>query len=200
MKRIEFILYTGALLAPIKVLPKIKKRTLLGDWNNLTNKQKIIRDFSYEYGKKFRLEKTLTAIAWQESSFGKKLRNPKEESRGIFGGYAVTVARRHFKLGAYYDPIKDRTVYTLPTPQQLRYVKGRLLLEKEFAAEHAILQLQEGISITNINKITPRLGKWQYIWAYYNGGTNCENEPLALKYASNIYKKVKIIRLSGYNG
>lgn len=203
MKRIEFLLYTGALLAPIKVLPKLKKRTLKGDWENLTDGQKKIRDFSYESGIKYGFEKTLTAIAWQESSFGQILRSKKEASSGTYGGFAVTVARRHFELYLDDKKVGDRIIYALPNSNQLEYVGNRLVLDYEFAAEHALLQLREGEyrSITNSIRLGgPPARSWQYIWAYYNGGTNCMEEPLALRYAADIYKKVKIIRQSGYNG
>ena len=82
MERGRFILYTGALLLPIRVLATKKKVTLLDAWNNLTEHQKAIRDLAWDYGQRYGFEKTLTAIAWQESSFGvpRKLENRTEPS------------------------------------------------------------------------------------------------------------------------
>ena len=204
MRRSDFIILIGALLSPIKVLP-IKKKTLLQDWNSLTLEQEAIRDFAYNYGRRFGFEKTLTAIAWQESSFGlpSKLQNPVEPSGGVFGGNYTTVARRHFNLGSerVYIP-QDNARYTIkyqvPTKAQKYYVQKRLKTDTEFAAEHAVLQIEEGVKNSPMASL---LGvDWWFVWAYYNGGTNCLKEPYAHRYAEDIKKKVNIITKVGYNG
>ncbi len=212
MKRGKFILYTSALLLPIRVLPTIRKVSLLDEWNNLTKHQKATRDFAWDYGQRYGFEKTLTAIAWQESSFGlpAKLENPTEPSGGIFGNGYTTTARRHFNLPVtsrkWVDKLGISHVqmdYALPTKKQKAYVRDKLKAEPSFSAHHAILQLLEGAqqSISmNIKKHGIGARSWQYNWAFYNGGTNCMKEPLALRYAEDILAKVKVINHVGYTG
>ncbi len=203
MKRSKFILLMGAATLPIRVLPVPRKRTLLEQWENLTQAQKEIRDFAYKYGKKYGYEKTMTAIAWQESSFGVQLDHKDEPSGGIFGGHYTTVGRRHFNLGEKYDPYTDIVIYTTPNKSQKHFITKTLKADKEFSAKHALLQLQDGFkrSIRARSNVKKPYGiDWQFIWAFYNGGTNCMNEPNALRYADAILEKIKVINKVGYHG
>ncbi|KKK57753.1 hypothetical protein LCGC14_3051330, partial [marine sediment metagenome] len=196
MKRGTFILLsTGAMFSPSLILATIKKKTLLEEWNDLTEPQQAIRDLAWDYGDRYGFEKTLTAIAWQESSFGlpKKLENPSEPSGGVFGNGYTTAARRHFNLPVTRKDWVDKEGithiemdYALPTEKQKAYVRDRLKVEPLFSAHHAILQLQEATRRTDFTKLLEGIKRWKYMWAYYNGGTNCMKEPLAVKYADDI--------------
>lgn len=209
MKREKFILYMGAALLPIRVLAIKKKVTLLDAWNNLTEQQKAIRDLAWDYGERYGFEKTLTAIAWQESSFGLpgQFENPTEPSGGIFGNGYTTAARRHFDLPITKKEWVDKEgilhikmVYHKPNKKQTTYVRDRLKVEPLFSAHHAILQLKEATKSAYFIKHLTGIKAWQYIWAYYNGGTNCMKEPLAVKYAGDILAKIKVMNGVSYNG
>ena len=213
MKRGTFILLsTGAMFSPSLILATIKKKTLLEEWDDLTELQQAIRDLAWDYGDRYGFEKTLTAIAWQESSFGlpEKLENPSEPSGGVFGNGYTTAARRHFNLPVTRKDWVDKEGithiemdYALPTEKQKAYVRDRLKVELLFSAHHAILQLQEGLKNSRHYNMRTKLittPNWKYIWAYYNGGTNCMKEPLAVRYADDILAKIKVINKVKYNG
>jgi len=207
MRRLDFLIYTGALLSPIKLLPMKKVKTLEEQFKNLNTTQCAIRDFAYKYGKPYDLSKTLTAIAWQESSFGlpEKLENPYEPSGGVFGNSYITAGRRHFNLQEYWriDELADGTsdtklIYIKPNAIQIDYIKERLKDDIAFSAKHAVLQLEEGIK-KYLNVALYQLD-WNSVWAHYNGGTNAHKEPNALRYAAAIQEKIKIMHKVGYKG
>jgi len=62
---------------------------------HLTPEQKIILHKTFNKAKDFDLQYTMTAIAWQESQFGKYLINLSDPSFGVFHNHINSVARRH---------------------------------------------------------------------------------------------------------
>ncbi len=197
----------GVMVMPYVLFGQRKNYSLKYQWKILTEKQKEVRDRSYVSGLP-RYPKTLTAIAWQESSFGlpSKMENPKDPSGGVFGNSYVTVARRHFRLGqevSTSNGIVDATShvqYVMPSSTQRGYVRRRLKTDFSFDVYHALRTLAEGHFITELETYV-LLGRrfrsqdWLGVWSYYNGGA--KGSP---KYAEEIRKKVAFMEAINYQG
>ena len=185
-----------------------KNYTLEYQWKHLTPYQKSIRDRAYAAGLQAGLEESLTAIAWQESSFGlpSKMENPKDPSGGVFGNSYRVVARRHFNLGWItttlgMGPGKIQDI--VPTDVQLEFVRKKLLTDFSFSAHHSIWTLTDGKNklinivfegiVVGYRQI--RNEDWTKIWSYYNGGHKGNEE-----YALQIRKKVRFMKTVKYKG
>lgn len=195
----------GVMVAPSMLLGGERKNySLKYQWEILTEKQKEIRDRSYASGLP-RYPRTLTAIAWQESSFGlpSQMENLKDPSGGVFGNSYITVARRHFRLGSRLDIVAVGRRFVMPTPVQVEYVRERLLSEFSFSAYHSLRTLQESERhVTNtlvkanvIDNRRLRGRDWLEVWSYYNGGAEG-----SLEYAEEIRRKVAFIESVNYEG
>jgi hypothetical protein len=77
----------------------------------LSPHQKHVMEFSYHYGEKYGLGTTLAAIAWQESSFGLKLWQPRDPSAGIYHVLLSNAQKR------YRSDSKTLKVLLIANPQ-----------------------------------------------------------------------------------
>ncbi len=210
MRRSQFLIASlGTIVAPSILLGRRKNYSLKYQWENLTDQQKEVRDRAYAAGLPS-YPNTLTAIAWQESSFGlpDKMENPKDPSGGVFGNSYVTVARRHFRLG-YSITAKGKVRYIMPTNAQVDYVRTQLLSSFSYSVYHALETLDEGKRhVTNVlikEEAGPKTDilysrrfrgrDWLRVWSYYNGGTKGSPE-----YAEEIREKVKFMATVNYKG
>ena len=69
--------------------------SLLKEFNAMTPEQKKIACMVFKKAKEFNLQYTMTAIAWEESKFGKYTINLADPSFGIFHNQIDSVANRH---------------------------------------------------------------------------------------------------------
>lgn len=122
---------------------------------------------SYHYGLRYDMERTLTALAWTESSAGLFL-GSGDPSYGVYQAYLPTILNR---LKLKYDPI----VHNL--------LKDELKTNESFYTAHAI---------SEILYWKERRVVWWSTWASYNGGYRYENDA-PQRYAKKIYKRAKLI-------
>lgn len=206
MNRKQFLRGIAAAVVFHRTLLGSKNYSLEYQWSILTKNQKDIRDRSYAAGLPRGLEESLTAIAWQESSFGlpSKMENPKDPSGGVFGNSYTVVARRHFKLGQQVVRLpgirEARIFYTKPTAAQLEYVSDRLKSVFAFSTYHSVRTLHEGQTYAGLKAYPyeirrPRGRDWLNVWSYYNGGHKGND-----KYAEEINKKIQFMKSIGYKG
>jgi len=139
--------------------------------DSLSKKQYTNLIWVYKQGKKYDLELTLTAIAWQESAFGKYPINLSDPSGGLF----------HNLLGS--------VCYRLElTPNQWNQsrILERLIRDKEFALQQAIAELHYWKGYW---KVRNKRYLWKYMISSYNGGHKGN-----IRYYRNIVKKVKYLK------
>jgi len=125
----------------------------------------------YTKGKKYDLGLTLSAIAWQESQFGKYPINLADPSGGLFHNLLGSVCcRLHLK----------------PNQWNQSRVLERLVRDKEFAFEQAVLELAYWKDYWKIRD-SPKV--WTHMVMSYNGGHKGNK-----KYYHNILKKVRYLK------
>ncbi|AIA64828.1 hypothetical protein AVV44_gp029 [Cronobacter phage S13] len=136
--------------------------------------------YAYNRGKEHDLSWTLAAIAWQESSAGVKLKNPKADSYGIFGNLLTTVEAR----------LKDQEFANNLSRVPLNRKQTVLLLQHdwEFASEFAIAELEYWKRRHN--------GNYRKAVASYFGGNN-PNSKAAQRYADTLNSKIIYLKKSG---
>jgi len=144
----------------------------LKELNNLTKEQYNNLIWVYKQGKKYDLELTLTAIAWQESKFGKYPINLSDPSGGLF----------HNLLGS----VCCRLSLTSDQWNQSRVLE-RLINDKEFALQQAVAELHYWESYWKVRRST-RI--WSYMVMSYNGGHRGSK-----KYLKEIKRKVRILKI-----
>lgn len=136
--------------------------------------------YAYERGKPHDLQWTLAAIAWQESSAGVKMKNPKADSYGIFGSLLRTVEAR----------LQDQEFANSLSKTPLNRKQTVFLLQHdwEFASDMAIVELQYWQKRHN--------GNHRKMIASYFGG-NKSNSKAAQSYADTLNKKIVYLKQSG---
>lgn len=115
---------------------------------------------------------TLAAIAWQESSSGKKLINPAGPAYGVFQNLLSTVARR--------EGVTSKT--------EKRILAKRLVNEFDFAVENAVKELDYWKGRHRGNR--------DRMMASYYAGYNWKH-PAGQKYKDTINKKIKFLQRNG---
>lgn len=138
---------------------------LLQELEGINEKQKEILINSLKYGKEYDLSLTLAAIAWQESGFGKRVKNSKDGKYGSFCTYQIlvqTAAKRN--------------------NLDIKLVKDKLLNDFEFCKNNAIEEL---LYWKNRWK-----GDYPKMIASYNAGYKSLNNPNGMKYYRAIAYKV----------
>jgi len=139
--------------------------------DSLTTKQYNNLIWVYKQGKKYNLELTLTAIAWQESKFGKYPINLSDPSGGLF----------HNLLGS--------VCYRLElTPNQWNQsrILEKLISDKEFALQQAVAELYYWKSYW---KVRNKKYLWKRMISSYNGGHKGN-----VKYYRDIVKKIRYLK------
>lgn len=146
---------------------------------------------SYKYGNSYDLGWTLAAQAWAESSAGTDLYRPEEHSGGSHGIYQSLLDNVIYReYGMRMDGDKHPTALIAPL-WLVTKVFLRVQLDQEFAAKHAILEL-------NYWQVRTK-SHWQMLSAY-NGGysgiqtnTNRKNNRAA-NYATKVQTMIKLLK------
>lgn len=142
--------------------------------------QKQVLQYAYNRGKEYDLQWTLAAIAWQESSAGLKMKNPKADSYGIFGNLLRTVEAR-LQDQEFADTLSK-------TPLNRKQTIFLIQHDWEFAADFAIAELEYWKKRHN--------GNHRKAVASYFGG-NKPNAKAAQRYADSLNKKIIYLKKSG---
>lgn len=145
-----------------------------------TSSQQKVLQYAYSRGKEHDLQWTLAAIAWQESSAGEKMKNPKADSYGIFGNLLTTVEAR----------LKDQEFAATLSKNPLNRKQTVFLIQHdwEFASDFAIAELEYWKHRHN--------GNHRKAVASYFGGNN-PNSKAAQRYADTLNKKIIYLKKSG---
>jgi len=139
--------------------------------DSLSKKQYTNLIWVYKQGKKYDLELTLTAIAWQESAFGKYPINLSDPSGGLFHNLLSSVCCR---------------LSLTPNQWNQSRILERLISDKEFALQQAVAEL---LYWNNYWKVRRSTRVWSYMVMSYNGGHRGSK-----KYYIDIVKKVKYLK------
>jgi hypothetical protein len=139
------------------------------EWNSLGKYQKEVAEVIFKHAKKDNLQWTATAIAWQESQFGRWQININENDSwdcGMFQNNTKTVAKhsdmphnRYNKKELCTDLIKSFTFAYL-----------------NFAKEVAFWE--------QVHK-----GSWRKVWSSYNGGWKGNSE-----YSEKIATRIQVLK------
>lgn len=131
--------------------------------------QKRILSHAYAYGKPYDVGYSLAAIAWEESSAGEVLLNPKDPSAGIYQNHVVYALKR--------EGIKNN--YANRSDMLLQLATNELK-----STAHGISELVHWVG---------RRDSWKEVWASYNGGVNYKGKQ-ARDYAEKVYSKLKTLK------
>ncbi|MEA3371032.1 MAG: hypothetical protein U9Q40_06795 [Campylobacterota bacterium] len=124
---------------------------------------------TFELAEPYDLSYTMTAIAWQESNFGKYRVGRITPDYGVYQININTFKRRYFDELERYRVPDDRLIYLLTNDDDLGFIA-------------AIAEITFWKSVRGNN--------WRAIWGSYNGGYNM-NEA----YADAIAKKVRALEI-----
>lgn len=135
------------------------------EWNNLSNEQKNIAYKIYAMGSKHDIGLTLTAIAWQESKFGKYRISVNYEDVGYY----------HINLYWFFKEmgIKDNMY------NRSKYIT--ILMTKP--------DIEEKFVINKILTLKSVYNSWYKVWWHYNGSKVYANN--ILKKVRYLRKKFK---------
>jgi len=139
--------------------------------DSLTTEQYNNLIWIYQQGKKYDLELSLTAIAWQESQFGKYPINLSDPSGGLFHNLLGSVCYR---------------LNLAPNQWNQSRILERLISDKKFALQQAVAELYYW---KNYWKVRNKKYLWKRMISSYNGGHKGN-----IKYYKNIVKKVRYLK------
>ncbi len=142
--------------------------------SNLSYRQKQTLQYVYSRAKEFHLELTMTAIAWQESQFGKYTLSLSDPSCGIFHVMPATLA-------------KDTNIN--PTKWNQSRLCERLIFDRDFSFSAALVVLKYWQNYWE-SKNVPRV--WSHMVASYNGGFDINIG--TNKYLKHIIHKVRLLK------
>ena len=140
----------------------------------LSSKQKQILFKTYAKGKQFNYGLTLTAIAWQESYFGKYPMNLSDPSFGVFHINIKSISKRHNKHSKW---------------SQSRLAE-RLLFDYDFCFAEALAELKYWENYWK-SKGVSRV--WSHTVSSYNGGYKWNSKQAKL-YLKAIKKKIRLLK------
>jgi len=146
------------------------KEDLLKELNNLTPIQKAIMLKTFNKARQFNYEYTMTAIAWQESKFGKYKINLNDPSFGVFHNLISTVQLRHDSRGSW---ARSR-------------LAERLMIDYDFSFTEALSELKYWENYWS-NKRVPK--KWSHTIGSYNGGFTPN-----MSYTEKIKSKIRALK------
>jgi len=152
------------------LIAKSNFKTLELEYKNFTVKQKATLVRTFYTGKTFNYGYTLTAIAWQESKFGKYLINLNDPSCGIF------------HVMPKYIGNTDNSKWT-----QSRLCE-KLILDYDFSFSSALERLKYFENYWK-SKEVPKI--WSHTVSSYNQGFNYKPDS---KYLKEIKLKVKFLK------
>lgn len=150
----------------------LKANSLDNELKNLSYEKREVLFKIYEDGKKFDLQWTLTAIAWQESSFGKYLVNPNSQDYGIFQ-INLRIYKNRYKYEIEQANVNDNILIKMLTQHYgigLTAAIAELQFWKEVRGDH----------------------RWNQIWASYNDGNIISKK--GVKYSQMIAKKIRALK------
>ena len=152
------------------------KANLYSEYKNFSSYQKRIMYKTFKKAKQFGLQYTLTAIAWQESQFGKyriNLKDGKYGSFGIFHNLLESVCDRH-NCDTYWS--KSR-------------LAERLILDYDFSFSEALAEFKYWFNYWKSKGFSDTVA-WKRAVCSYNAGSNWNN---GLRYYRNIVKKIRFL-------
>jgi len=139
------------------------------EWKNLKPYQKDIAKMIYNHAKKDDLAWTATAIAWQESQFGRWQINVNSRNSwdcGIFQNNTKSVAKHN------------------DIPHN-RYNKKEICTDLITNFRYAYLNFAKEITFwERVHK-----GRWSSVWSSYNGGWKGSS-----KYSNQIANRIKVLK------
>ncbi|MGL5324019.1 MAG: hypothetical protein ACRC91_04750 [Aeromonas sp.] len=134
--------------------------------------QRDVLQSAYDYGKQHSMGWTMAAIAWSESSAGKRPVNWNDPS---FGVYHVLL-----KNAAHYEGVDISN-----NPLQALSIAARLVYDHDYAAKQSFEVLAFWHKYHE--------GDWHKTWASYNEGFNWSGEK-GRTYSVSINKKIKYLQ------
>ncbi len=147
---------------------------LVKELYNLNVQQLEILSKTFQYGKSFNHEYTLTAIVWQESKFGRYKMNLNDPSCGIAHAFLPSVADRVGLKRNFWNYSR---------------LCENLIDDTEFALYHARMELEFWYGYWG-NKGVKRV--WSHSVASYNAGSNYKK---GQSYLNKIKKKIKALKI-----
>jgi len=152
-------------------------KSLMYELNHLSQHQKSTMFWVFEKGKSFDLEYTLTAIAWQESRFGKYVINLNDPSCGVFH-----IMPRSLIMRTSLDN----------TSWNRSRLCERLIIDNEFSLSAAILELKYWQNLYISKKYKDKVSIWRHMVASYNGGYRANTNG---KYIKEIINKIRVLKI-----
>jgi hypothetical protein len=143
---------------------------LVYELEHLEKEQLEILVKTFLKAKKHNLEYTMTAIAWQESKFGKYMVNLSDPSFGVFHNLITSVQKRHRSN----EWNRDRLV-------------EKLLFDYDFSFAESLNELRFWNNVYNNQS-----SKWSKMVASYNAGYNHKN---GTAYLYCIKSKIRALRV-----
>ena len=146
--------------------------SLVKELESLNTNQLVVLHNTYEAGKAFDLQLTMTAIAWHESHFGEVPINISDPSCGVFHNLLSSVANRHnIRLNNY-----NKNILCM-----------KLINNYEFAFSESLNELLFWKSVHR-----KRSAKWSKMVMSYNAGYHYKN---GKAYLREIQAKVKALKV-----
>jgi len=143
--------------------------SLANPLNNLSKSQYKIFYKTWTKAKQFNLQYTLTAIAWQESDFGKYKLNLSDPSCGVFHIGVVTLTKNRWKQARLCE---------------------RLIKDYDFSFSIALGRFKYFYNYWR-SKGYSRQISWKRAICSYNAGFNWKN---GIIYYKSVVKKIKYIK------
>lgn len=137
-----------------------------------TAKQKDVLQTAYDYGSEHGMGWSMAAIAWKESSAGKRMVNWSDPS---FGVYHVLLKNAAHSKGFSSDLEPLRAIS----------VAARLVYDHDYSAKESLKVLK----FWNYQ----HEGDWIKTWASYNAGYNWTG-PAGQRYTKDIQKKIRYLK------
>ena len=141
---------------------------------NLSYQQKEVLSYVYSKAKEFNLSLTMTAIAWQESQFGRYELSLSDPSCGIFHVMPAILA---VKVGLQNDSWNRSRLCE------------KLITDRDFSFSAALLELkywQNYWEAEHVSRV------WSHMVASYNGGFNINIKTNI--YLKNIKAKIRLLK------
>lgn len=148
------------------------------DLGKLSNDQRKVLVEAYIAGESNKLEKTLVAISWIESSLGERLENLSDGKYGSYGRYH-----------ALMETVLDRHGMKADKSTRIAIAK-KLKTDPNFANSEVIAELTYWSKVHK-NKNNP----YREMLASYNAGTKGLKSGAGQSYANDVVKRVKAIEL-----
>ena len=156
------------LLLPLLLLANVEYEE---DFKNLTQSQKDVIQFAFDFGKPTNLSWTLAAKVWEESNAGEN----------------VISTKAHPRYGRDYG-ISQNNIYWFLTSRGTGYTKANIAKFASKLVRDDAYCLQA--SVDNIHYWQKRYPTdYKEVWAHYNGGNNPN-----YNYAGRIAKRIQVLR------